>query len=203
MKQDKWSKLREKAFLARFQTVAKELNVGSHHDIESLKFRASTSDLEYKELLVDLKLLEIKEIKGNYDGKAWRLTDTGNNSIIIVEHETGLEIFFIVTGVASIIGAVPTVINAWNRLRNHWPPFRERFGTGGIERRRFDKNNKLIEEPAPSVEVIILQHLLNKHDELTSRVSSIETEISRLNKLDSHPKSIIKKKVKRISKSKQ
>ena len=182
-------------FLAKFQAVAAELNASSHRDVESLKFRASTSDSDYKALLADLGSLTIVAIKGDYDGKAWKLTDANDNSIIIVEHETGLEILYVAGAVASIVSLVPIIVGIWNGMRDHWPPLRERFGTGRPERRRFNKNDRLIEELAPPVEAIILQHLLNQYDKLSDRISSLETEVSGLkNRIDSPPQSVVRKR---------
>ena len=186
---------RKKTFLTKFQEAAAELNAASHRDVESLKFRDSTSSHDYRELVTELAPLGVKEIKGDYQGKAWKLTDADDNSIIIVEHETGLEILYIVAAVASIVSLVPIIVNTWNRIRDHWPPHRGRFGPGGPERRRFDRNDRLIEEPAPPVEAIMFQHLLNQYDKLSERISSLETEVLSLKRhIDSPPKSVAKKK---------
>ncbi len=186
---------RKKAFLAKFQAATLELGASSHHDIESLKFRDSTSYQDYRDLIRELAPLKVVEVQGEYQGKAWKLTDTDGNSIIIVEHETGLEILYIVGSVASILGLVPKVINSWKMMRNHWLPHRGRFGIDEMERRRFGKNNKLIEEPAPPLEAIMLQHLLNQHDNLSKRISSLEDEVSGLkNRIDAPSKGALKKK---------
>jgi hypothetical protein len=171
---------RRQSFLAKFQAAAVELNAASHRDVESLKFRGSTSSQEYRELLAELGPLKVVEIQGNYQGKAWKLTNADDNSIIIVEHETGLEILYVVGALASIVSLVPLVVNVWNRMRDHWPPYRGRFGPGGPEKRHFNRKDRLIEEPAPPVEVIMLHHLLNQHDRLSARISSLETEVSNL-----------------------
>lgn len=186
---------REKSFLAKFKAAAAELNATSHRDIESLKFRDITGFHDYKELVEELGFLKVLEIQGDYQGKAWKLTDADGNSIIIVEHETGLEILYVVGAIASIIGLVPIVINTWGRVRDHWPPFRGRFGVGTPERRRFDRNNRLVEEPAPPVEAIVLQHLLAQYDMLNGRISSLEAEVSGLkSRIDMPPRSTDKKK---------
>jgi hypothetical protein len=192
MNQKDW---RRKNFLAKFKAAAAELNADSHRDIESLKFRDVIGFHDYKELVNELGPLKVIEIKGNYQGRAWKLTDADSNSIIIVEHETGLEIIYVVGALASIVSLVPIIINTWGRIRDHWPPFRGRFGTGTLERRRFNKNNRLVEEPAPSVEAIVLQHLLRQYGTLSERISSLETEVSSLKShIDRPPQSIDKKK---------
>jgi hypothetical protein len=192
---------RKKNFVAKFQVAAAELNAASYCDIESLKFRDSTSSHDYRDLITELGPMEVREIQGDYQGKAWRITDADDNSIIIVEHETGLEILYVVGAIASIVSLVPIIVNVWNTMRDHWaPPHRGRFGTGGLERRRFGKNSKLIEEPAPPLEAIMLQVMLNQYDRLSERISSLEAEISGLkSRIDSPTRSVIKKKVAKVS----
>ncbi|AQX72740.1 hypothetical protein [Dehalococcoides mccartyi] len=187
---------RKKNFVAKFKVAASELNVASYRDIESLKFRDSTSSHDYRDLITELGPMEVVEIQGDYQGKAWKITDADGNSVIIVEHETGLEILYIVGSVASIASLVPVVVNVWNRMRDHWPPHRGRFGPGGPERRRFDKKGRLIEEPAPPVEAIMLQHLLSQYDRLSERISSLEADVSSLKSNKDSPKPrVVKKKV--------
>jgi hypothetical protein len=189
---------RKRDFLVKFQAAAAELNAISHWDVESLKFRDSSSSHDYRDLITDLGPMRIVEIQGNYQGKAWKITDADGNSVIIVEHETGLEILYIVGSVASIVSLVPVVVNVWNRMRDHWPPHRGRSGPGGPERRRFDKKGRLIEEPTPPLEAIMLQHLLNQYDSLSERISSLETDVSSLKSNKDSPKpKVVKKKVTR------
>jgi hypothetical protein len=75
-------------------------------------------------LIEELDPLGVTEIVGDYQGRAWKLTESDGNSIIIVEYETGLEILYVTAAIASIIGLVHLVANTWGRVRNHWPPFR-------------------------------------------------------------------------------
>jgi hypothetical protein len=171
---------RKKTFLTKFQAAAAELKAASHRDVESLKFRGFTGSQEYRALLAELSLLKVVEIQGNYQGRAWKLTDADDNSIIIVEHETGLEILYMAGAIASIVSLVSLVVNVWNRTRDHWPSYRGRRCPGGPERRHFDRKDQLVEEPAPPVEAIMLHHLLSQHDRLNARISSLETEVSNL-----------------------
>lgn len=186
---------RLKSFLAKFQAAAVELGAASPRDVESLKFRDSSSSQDYRALLAEISPLKVDEIQGNYQGKAWKLTDADDNSVIIVEHETGLEILYIAGAVASIVSLVPLVVNLWNRMRDHWPSYRGRFGPGGPERRRFDGKDRLIEEPAPPVGAIMLQHLLSQYDRLGERITSLEADVSQLkNQAYSQSKDSVQKK---------
>ena len=183
---------REKDFVAKFEAAAVELNAASHLNIESLKFR-DIRFYDYKELINELGPLKVIKISGTYQGNAWKLTDADHNSIIIVEHETGLEILYVVGAVASIASLVPLIINTWGRIRDHLPPFRGRFGTAAVERRRFDKNNRLVEEPALPIEMIVFQHLLHQYDTLSERISSLEGEVSSLKSCIDRPRKLINK----------
>jgi hypothetical protein len=174
---DKW---RQQQFLEKFNAAAAELGASSYHDIESIKFRDSSGSQDYRDFLDELGLLRVREIQGNFQGKAWKLSDNDNNSIILVEHETGLEILYIVGAVASIVGLIPMVVNLWNRMRDHWPPHHGRLGQGRLERRRFDNKNKLIEELAPPMESMMIQYLLSQYEKLNERVSSLENKLRNL-----------------------
>ena len=53
----------------------------------------------------------------------------------------------------------------------------------------------MIEEPAPPVEAIILQQVLNQYDKLSKRISSLEAEVSGLkSRIDSPTRSVVKKR---------
>ena len=200
MNQKDW---RRKNFLTKFKAAAAELNATSYRDIESLKFRDMIGFHDYKELVNELGLLKIIQIKGDYQGTAWKLTDVDGNSIIIVEHESGLEILYVVGALASIVSLVPIIINTWGRIRGHWPPFRGRFGIDTPERRRFNSNDRLLEELSPPVETIVLQHLLRQCGTLNERISSLETEVSSLkSRIDGTPQSIGGKKRAKNSRTK-
>lgn len=179
MNQNEW---RQKNFLDKFQAAASEFSVSSYFEIESLKFKDSANNRDYKELLLNLVVPRVEGIQGNYQGKAWKLTDTDDNSIIIVEHETGLEILYIAGSIASIIGLISLVINAWSRIRDHRMPFRDRFGDIEMEKRRFDTKNNLIEEPAFPMDSILIQLLLSQYERHNERISSLEAEVSTLKK---------------------
>jgi hypothetical protein len=189
---DNW---RKQQFLEKFNAAAAELGASSYHDVESIKFRDSSGSQDYRDFLDELGLLRVREIQGNFQGKAWRLSDNNNNSIILVEHETGLEILYIVGAVASIVGLVPMVVNLWNRMRDHWPPHHERLGLGRTERRRFNNKDQLVEEPAPPIELMMIQYLLGQHEKLNDQVLSLEKEVTKL-------KTYIKKPTKRKSEKK-
>ncbi len=118
---------RTQNFRAKFQAAARELGCDSHQGILSLKFREMTHAGDYPALLHTLEPLKAEEVRGDYQGHAWKLTDPKSNAIILVEHETGLEILYVAGASASILGLIPLVINAWKSLKGRFdrPPWRE------------------------------------------------------------------------------
>jgi len=180
MKQEDW---RQKTFLAKFTSAATELGARAPSDIESLKFRGLVAFLDHGPLLTQLKPLKPQKVKGDYQGRAYKLTDVEGDHLIVVEHETGLEILYIAGSLSSIIGLVIVAAMNWDRIRGHWPPFRGRFAGGDLERRRIDPNGKLIEEPAPPVEAVLVYYVLKQQDILIKRISSLEAEVLLLKKL--------------------
>ncbi|WP_171970419.1 hypothetical protein [Cuniculiplasma divulgatum] len=163
---------RDKNFHEKFESASKELNGNGIYDVESLKFR-SMSYYGYTDLLKQLKLLKVEKAKGNYQGMAWKITEENGHSILIVEHETGLEILYVVGAIASVTDLIWKVASLWNRGRlRHFPEF-ERFE---MERRRFGKNDLLIEESISSFETVMFQHLLNMYERLNERVSLLESK---------------------------
>lgn len=181
MKQREW---RLETFLSKFSAAATELGATTASDIESLKFRDDPVPYsEYAHLLEQLKPLKAKEVKGDYQGRAWKLTDSDGNSVIIVEHETGLEILYVAGALASIISLVPLVMKSWSRIRDHWPQFRGRFGKAELERRRFDSDGRLIEDSAPPIEDAIFSYFLMQQNILAQRLCDLEMDVLSLKSL--------------------
>ena len=69
------------------------------------------------------------------------------------------------------------------KLRNRF--FRPQFyhhGHAGVEIRRFDHDNLLIEEHAPTVEIHVLNVILQDRSALERKIEELEAEVERLNK---------------------
>jgi hypothetical protein len=180
---------RDQRFLAKFKAAAFELGCNSHREIESLKFRGNgyATDADYRKLLEELKSLRVTELaegkpSGDYQGRAWKVTDSELNSVIIVEHETGLEILYVAGAVASVASLVPLIINLWNRLRNHDFPSPWRTGPHRLERRMLDERDHLIDSPFASLDVVVIQRLAREYSELKQRVAHLEKVVSSLEK---------------------
>jgi len=183
MKQDNW---RQKAFQAKFRSAAYELVAVSPRSLESLKLRGAviSPSQVHAELETSLGPLKLQPIAGAYQGRAWKLTDSEGNSLILVEHETGLEILYITGAVASIFSLVISVfslvVNDRGRIRHHSPHFQGTFDLINLERRRLDPKGNLVEYTFPSIETFFLQYLSEQNVILSERVSSLENEVTKL-----------------------
>ena len=172
---------RTRNFRAKFQAAARELGCDSHREILSLKFREMTHSGDYPALLLALEPLkaeEVLEAQGDYQGHAWKLTDPKSNAIILVEHETGLEILYVAGAAASIVGLIPLVINAWKCLKGRLgrPPWREVMEPP--EQRGFDDQDRLVEGPAPPIEMMLFRLLSDQYADLRERVSALEARMN-------------------------
>ncbi len=178
---------RDERFRLMFKNAASDLGCSSYREIESLKARGRgyATSADYAALLEELKPLHVATLAGGkpseyYHGRAWRVTDGELNSVIIVEHETGLEILYVAGAVASIAGLVPLVLNLWNRLRDHEFPFRSRRSSATLERRTLDEHDRVRESPSPPPESVALAQLVKDFAELNQRLSRLEEGVSSL-----------------------
>lgn len=174
-------KLRIKNFQKKFESASNELDAESYHEIESLKFR-STQYYGYRELLARFRNeMGVVEVKGNYQGNAWKVSDKDGHSVLIVEHETGLEILYVIGAVASVLEIIWKVASLWNRSSfRHFPsPEFDRFE---MESRRFDNKGRLIEGSAPPLDTLVISNLLSEYADLSTRVSKIEEYVTEMHK---------------------
>lgn len=171
---------RAKEFRERFGIAAAELGARSPSDIESLKFRSLSNLYRYDELLKNLDGIRTKKVGGWHYGTAWKVTDNSGNAIILEEHETGLEILYVVGSVSSIIALVQSIISAFGKHRGHRFFPEELMHELRIERRKFGGGGKLEEDFIPSLEVWIVTHLIEQNDRLIERISSMEKELQEL-----------------------
>ncbi len=132
-------------FKQKFEECAHVLNVKPTKLI-SLKYREVRDDGYYVELLNRLKSINgihIKDIGPALNGHAY-LISLGGQNIVLVEHETGLEILYIAGSVASLIGFVLQVGSMIGSHRGHYigPPSH----LDDVEVRYFDEADNLIGE---------------------------------------------------------
>src|SRR5450631_1996634 len=117
-----------------------------HQSLSPSSTREMRDHEYYTELLRHLENIDnlaVKDIGNALNGRGYLLS-YGRQSIVLVEHETGLEILYIAGSIASLIGLVLQIsssISSHRRPSGLFPPHFE-----DVEVRRFDNSGKLIEE---------------------------------------------------------
>ncbi len=171
---------REQNFKNKFVNAAHHLNVRPEQII-SLKLRENVGSHQAYQDLVDLLerdagLRSIK-ISADLQGRGYLLSNT-ETKIIIVEHETGLELLYIAGSIASLIGLVPLVLQSWRSLRGRFAGRHVQRDTM-VEIRRLDSLGHLQEERLHSEDSYLSMGMLTPSLATTARL--IENEIKILN----------------------
>ncbi len=174
----------ESYFLKKFAECGKYLAVPPSK-LVSLKYREIRDYEYYKELLEKLRnvdSLTIKDIGNALNGHAYLLS-YGRQKIVLVEHETGLEILYIAGSIASLIGFV-LQISSSIRSRRHqhfFPPHIE-----DVEVRRFDSSGKLAEEHIhgflPPEMFLPPQPDNAEIEQMKKQITSLEKKLTKLTK---------------------
>jgi hypothetical protein len=116
--------------------------------VVSIKLRDSVaSHSEYDEMLHALEReagIRRSRINGSLQGQG-HLVDHEGQKLIVVEHETGLEILYIAGSIASLIGLVPLVLQFWGATRGFLHDRHSRH-FHDIETRRLDADGHLQED---------------------------------------------------------
>jgi hypothetical protein len=170
---------RTKTFHEKFSAASAVLGV-SPQEIMSVKMRDMINSYsEYDAFFHELEHrhnLTLTPVSGQFQGKGFSFSD-GRSTIILVQHESGLEILNTAASVASLIGLVPLVVQAWRAFRRH----RHRHAgheAHEIEIRRIDAAGSLIEERVHSLD----SHRLGAGDaDLFPFVPLLENELRRMN----------------------
>lgn len=185
---------REKAFKEKFSNASLHLGV-EPKQIVSLKFRETVSSYsEYHNLLDTLQReagISHQKLNDNFQDTRYLVADK-NSKIILVEHETGLELLYIAGSIASLVGLIPVIRQCWTGMRNHFSPHRHR-DFRGIEIRKLDENGKLKEDhvsedemfcaPLPSFLVIsATQNLENEIKILKEEIKILSERIKKIEK---------------------
>ncbi len=138
---------REESFRRKFAAAGQHLSVRPEQ-VVSLKLRGKvTSYDEYRQLVSILQGeagLQCSEIQADLQGRGHLLGD-GKAKVIVVEHETGLEILYIAGSIASLMGLIPLVLQGWRALRGQLSG-RRAMPDHDIEIRRVDDSGHLHEE---------------------------------------------------------
>lgn len=177
---------RTEQFMRRFRNAQSHLDTQTIQELISFKYRehcASNADYSH---FVDAYLMahpgvEVKTLGNDFGEQAWLVKDQERRRAILVQHETGLEILGAAGSIASLIGLIPLIAWGWTKIRQRF--FHSRFDptdNNGVEIRSFDKNNHLVEQQAPSVEVYVLNIILQDHALLKQKVDRLETQIAQM-----------------------
>jgi hypothetical protein len=98
---------RKESFQRKFSTAAKCLNARSDQ-IVSLKFRENIDSYnDYRDLLEMLQHeagIQYSEVDGELQSRGY-MVSLGPAKLLLVEHETGLEILYIASSIASLLSA--------------------------------------------------------------------------------------------------
>ncbi len=172
---------RQQSFKERFDEAAKHLSTDSA-TIESMKVRDMVNGRgEYADLLHALENetdIRSTQLHGNFGSRA-HLVQNSKTAIILVEHETGLELLYIGGSIASIIGLIPLVLRCWSVIRNHGDR-RHPAEISQIEIRRFDKDGRLIENRSNAHSLPWASPLSVLNTALLSAAENVDEEIKRL-----------------------
>ena len=197
---------RESTFRTKFENAAKHLK-GEPKEIVSLKLRDNINSYSEYDRLMDILEREVhlktSPVKNGLQGNGY-LIQNRDDRIIVVSHETGLEILYIAGSIASIIGLIPLVLKCWNHLRGD---FGRHNHPHDIEIRRLDEKGHLIEQHAHELFDDYLSPFNLTNGLLTSSVEGIEGELRQLKtdvqSLSDRVNKIEKSKNRKLSKKKQ
>lgn len=188
---------RKESFQRKFSAAAKCLNARSDQ-IVSLKFRENVGSYDdYRKLLEMLQHeagIQYSEVDGDLQGRGYMMS-LGPAKLLIVEHETGLEILYIASSIASLLSLIPLVTQGWDAIRRRFPG-RHVPTDGPMEIRRIDETGRLHEEffhdhqlsvsllpmgaLAPAVMAAAtlmdneIKYIVRQIEELTSRINTVE-----------------------------
>ena len=172
---------REEMFKTKFGDAARLLGVAPDQVI-SLKLRESVGSYsEYHHLLQTLEHevgISWQEVDANLQGKGYLVGNT-KIKVIVVEHETGLEILYIAGSIASLIGLIPLVLKFWSSIPGHHRrPHPRDFRS--VEIRRLDSNGHLQEDRSLDLVAPWSDPLSYINTALSSAAEVIDTEIKQL-----------------------
>jgi len=139
---------RQTAFSNKFKSASEHLDTNPEQ-IVSIKVRGKVYNYEDYNLLLEklthLIRVQPKAIQGDFQGNAYIVSDH-RQRVIIVEHETGLEILYVAASIASLVGLVPTILQLWNTIRTRKSNKSARYQVDSIEIRYLDSKGRLLED---------------------------------------------------------
>lgn len=197
---------RAKNFVHKFTNAQKHLG-GSPQRIVSFKYRdGSYVDYsDYRRLINELSqseaVLEVKQIEGKFQGDAWLIKDKNQNSAILVEHESGLEIISTIADIISLLGVFSLINSGWRFIRDRSARFSYDRDVQ-IEVRTLNSKNQVSEKHVINLESYVVEASLKEITALRTKVKKLEKKLAET-KTKTNKKSPAKKaKRSAVSKSK-
>lgn len=173
-------------FYQKFIDCGNILNV-QHDRLVSLKYRSIRYHIDYIDILDNLRKIKgmvINDLGIKLNGHAYLIT-CYNQSIVLVEHETGLEILYIASSIASIIGLVIQISSMVSNHRMKTQSFKEPFED--VELRFFNNKGEFIKEQKHNyfpIEMSIPPSDNNAEIELIKKkIASLEKKVDKLLKV--------------------
>jgi hypothetical protein len=188
---------RQQAFSNKFGQAALCLGVRPDQ-IVSLKMRDCVNSYQHYRDLVEILEREAgfswSSVDGDLQGKGY-LLQNDKSKVILVEHETGLEILYIAGSIASLVSVIPVILSCWRSIRGR-SDRANRFDSNHFEIRRLDNSGHLRENHANGMHgfrdipiecfntvltsaAILLE---NEMKGLVEKVSSLESRVAILEK---------------------
>lgn len=177
---------RSEAFVRKFSSAQSHLGASRIQEITSLKDRGDcASDGAYAHFIrhcEDRFGWIAQQVQGDFQGRAWLVSDRGGNKVILIEHETGLEVLLSDVGsVASILGLGYIIWQEWRRSRDrHYGIPCPRDDRGHVEIRTLNAENVVISNAAPSIESFVATAIGEENRLLKARVSALEADVAGL-----------------------
>ena len=179
---------RTESLLKRFTNALPIFNENAIQNIVSLKYRDDCVSYSQYSDFVDHYLrtelhLNVQDLKGKFPEQAWLVSDMNKNRIMIVEHETGLEIIYISSAIASIIGIIPVICAGWKFFRgrfSHRPHFHDE--DGHLEIRKVDRNNIVVEQHVQNFETYVLASAWEDNAAMKNRIEQLEQKVDELSR---------------------
>lgn len=176
---------RTNTFVKKFASARRLLRARPADHVISLKYRDHCANhSEYVRFIEDhLKGtlgLCVEPVTGDLQGSAWMVSDIQENSVILVEHETGLELLYIAGSIASLVSLVPTICSGWNFIKNRYFGPRHHAEGQGIEIRQLGPRNVLVERHVQNIETHVLNVYVQESATMKARLEDHDKEIKRL-----------------------
>jgi len=172
---------RTETFKTKFSDAGRHLGVNPKK-VVSLKLRENvSSNDEYRNFFRALEHeagFRCTPVDGDLQGKGYLLSD-GSSRVIVVEHETGLEILYIAGSIASLIGILPLIVQGWRAFRGHHATRRD-FDDRGVEIRRIDENGHLTEDHVHERNLLHNSPFTANTFLATSAAKTIESELRQI-----------------------